>query len=161
MPSAGRRLVVVSTNIGETSLTILNVRTVIDTGLARVRRFLPRIGGWVGGWELTLGPITKANEPGSRELPVSKHAGPSSRLFHPKQSKPVDPEQPTNNQSPSIIKPCRIHHLPSGGNSHRIIRSNHLRLRRRIIAGRLQRRRSKYRQTVRSSLQQLCQVLTS
>jgi ATP-dependent helicase HrpB len=40
----GRRKVVLSTSIAETSLTIEGVRVVIDAGLARVSRYSPRIG---------------------------------------------------------------------------------------------------------------------
>jgi ATP-dependent helicase HrpB len=44
-PSApGRRKVVLSTSISETSLTIEGVRVVIDAGLSRVSRYSPRIG---------------------------------------------------------------------------------------------------------------------
>lgn len=42
--SSVRRRIVVSTNIAETSLTIPGVRTVIDSGLARVLRFAPSLG---------------------------------------------------------------------------------------------------------------------
>jgi len=38
----GQRRIVVATNIAETSLTIPNIRYVIDTGLARLSRFNPR-----------------------------------------------------------------------------------------------------------------------
>lgn len=41
---AGRRKVVLSTSIAETSLTIEGVRVVIDAGLSRVPRFSPRTG---------------------------------------------------------------------------------------------------------------------
>lgn len=41
---AGKRKVVLSTSIAETSLTIEGVRTVIDSGLMRVSRFSPRNG---------------------------------------------------------------------------------------------------------------------
>ena len=41
---AGRRKVILSTSLAETSLTIDGVRTVIDSGLARVPRFDPRRG---------------------------------------------------------------------------------------------------------------------
>jgi ATP-dependent helicase HrpB len=41
---AGRRKVVLATSIAETSLTIQGVRIVIDGGLARVPRFMPRTG---------------------------------------------------------------------------------------------------------------------
>jgi ATP-dependent helicase HrpB len=40
----GRRKVIVSTNVAETSLTIDGVRLVIDAGLARIARFDPRRG---------------------------------------------------------------------------------------------------------------------
>ena len=40
----GRRKVVLSTSIAETSLTIEGVRVVIDAGLSRVSRYSPRIG---------------------------------------------------------------------------------------------------------------------
>lgn len=38
----GKRKIIVSTNVAETSLTLPNIRYVIDTGLARVSRFNPR-----------------------------------------------------------------------------------------------------------------------
>ncbi len=41
---AARRKVVLATNVAETSLTIPKVRTVIDSGLARVARFAPETG---------------------------------------------------------------------------------------------------------------------
>ncbi len=45
MPSpAGRRRVVLSTDIAESSLTVAGVRVVVDAGLARVPRFDPRSG---------------------------------------------------------------------------------------------------------------------
>ena len=40
-PSRGRRLVL-ATNVAETSLTVPGVRYVIDTGLARIKRYSPR-----------------------------------------------------------------------------------------------------------------------
>ncbi len=40
---AGRRKVVLATNIAETSLTIEGIRIVVDSGLARVARFEPRV----------------------------------------------------------------------------------------------------------------------
>jgi len=40
-PSGGRR-VVLSTNVAETSLTVPGIRYVVDTGLARVKRYSPR-----------------------------------------------------------------------------------------------------------------------
>ncbi|MDR1463077.1 MAG: ATP-dependent RNA helicase HrpA, partial [Azoarcus sp.] len=40
-PSSGRR-VVLATNVAETSLTVPGVRYVVDTGLARVKRYSPR-----------------------------------------------------------------------------------------------------------------------
>lgn len=43
-PPAGRRKVVLATNIAETSLTIEGIRIVIDGGLARVPRFDPSTG---------------------------------------------------------------------------------------------------------------------
>lgn len=43
-PPAGRRKVVLATNIAETSLTIEAVRVVVDAGQARVPRFDPRSG---------------------------------------------------------------------------------------------------------------------
>lgn len=42
--TGNRRRIVVATNIAETSLTIPGVRTVIDSGLARVLRFAPSMG---------------------------------------------------------------------------------------------------------------------
>ena len=40
-PSSGRRIIL-STNVAETSLTVPGIRYVIDTGLARVKRYSPR-----------------------------------------------------------------------------------------------------------------------
>jgi ATP-dependent helicase HrpA len=40
-PAAGRKIVV-ATNVAETSLTIPGIRYVVDTGLARIARYLPR-----------------------------------------------------------------------------------------------------------------------
>lgn len=52
-----RRRVILSTNVAETSLTIPGVRTVIDSGMARVNRFNPDSGLD----ELVLEPISKAS----------------------------------------------------------------------------------------------------
>lgn len=52
-----RRRVLLSTNVAETSLTIPGVRTVIDSGLARVNRF----NADTGLDELVLEPISKAS----------------------------------------------------------------------------------------------------
>ncbi len=52
-----RRRVILSTNVAETSLTIPGVRTVIDSGMARVNRFNPDSGLD----ELMLEPISKAS----------------------------------------------------------------------------------------------------
>jgi ATP-dependent helicase HrpA len=40
--SSSRRKIIVATNIAETSLTVPGIRFVIDTGLARVNRYVPR-----------------------------------------------------------------------------------------------------------------------
>ncbi len=53
----GRRKVVLSTNIAETSLTIDGVRVVVDSGLARVPRFSPR----TGMTRLATAPISRAS----------------------------------------------------------------------------------------------------
>jgi ATP-dependent helicase HrpB len=42
--AAGRRRVIVATNVAETSLTIPGVRVVVDSGLARVSRWDPAVG---------------------------------------------------------------------------------------------------------------------
>lgn len=52
-----RRRVVVATNVAETSLTIPGVRTVIDSGMARVLRYSPE----VGLDRLVLEPISSAS----------------------------------------------------------------------------------------------------
>src|SRR4029079_10647023 len=44
LASYDKRKVIVATNVAETSLTIEGVRTVIDSGLARIARFDPRRG---------------------------------------------------------------------------------------------------------------------
>ena len=41
-PNAEKRRVILATNVAETSLTVPNIRFVIDTGLARVKRYSPR-----------------------------------------------------------------------------------------------------------------------
>jgi len=54
---AGRRKVIFSTNVAETSVTIDGVSAVIDTGLARVAAHAP----WSGLPTLRLAPISKAS----------------------------------------------------------------------------------------------------
>ncbi len=51
-----RRRVVLATNVAETSLTVPRIRYVVDTGLARVMRYRPRLG--IG--RLGLEPISQA-----------------------------------------------------------------------------------------------------
>jgi ATP-dependent helicase HrpA len=51
-----KRKIVVSTNIAETSITVPNIRFVIDTGLARVSRYVPRLRTN----RLPIEPISKA-----------------------------------------------------------------------------------------------------
>lgn len=53
---SGKRRVVLSTNVAETSLTVPNIRYVVDTGLARVKRY--RYRGKVE--QLQVEPIAKA-----------------------------------------------------------------------------------------------------
>ena len=43
-PSRHRRRIILATNVAETSLTIPDIRSVIDSGIARVNRFDPRSG---------------------------------------------------------------------------------------------------------------------
>jgi len=52
----GKRKIVVSTNIAETSITVPNIRFVIDTGLARISRYVPRLRTN----RLPIEPISKA-----------------------------------------------------------------------------------------------------
>lgn len=54
---AGRRKIIVSTNVAETSLTIEGVRTVVDSGLARIARYDPQRGINT----LLIEPISKAS----------------------------------------------------------------------------------------------------
>ncbi|MGI8685903.1 MAG: ATP-dependent helicase HrpB [Acidimicrobiales bacterium] len=54
---AGRRRVVLATDIAETSLTVAGVRVVVDAGLARSPRFDPR----TGLTKLHTGPISRAS----------------------------------------------------------------------------------------------------
>ncbi len=56
-PSAGKRKIILSTNVAETSLTIDGVRIVIDSGWARVQRTDPALGLNV----LKLEPISQAS----------------------------------------------------------------------------------------------------
>lgn len=51
-----KRKIVVSTNIAETSITVPNIRFVIDTGLARISRYVPRLRTN----RLPIEPISKA-----------------------------------------------------------------------------------------------------
>jgi HrpA-like RNA helicase len=46
---AGTRKVILATNIAETSVTISGVRFVVDTGLAKTKRYNPRIGAASSG----------------------------------------------------------------------------------------------------------------
>ena len=64
----GRQRVVLSTNIAETSLTVPGIRVVIDTGLARVKRY--RIKGKVE--QLQIEPISQAQ--------ANQRAGRAGRL---------------------------------------------------------------------------------
>lgn len=41
--TTGRRKIVVATNIAETSITVPGIRFVVDTGLARISRYIPRL----------------------------------------------------------------------------------------------------------------------
>ncbi|MDM7322229.1 MAG: ATP-dependent RNA helicase HrpA [Gammaproteobacteria bacterium] len=54
-PHSGRRIVL-ATNVAETSLTVPGIRYVIDTGLARISRYSPR----VGVQRLMVEPISQA-----------------------------------------------------------------------------------------------------
>jgi ATP-dependent helicase HrpB len=56
-PAAGRRRVVLATNIAETSLTLAGVRVVVDSGLVRRLRFDPN----TGMSRLELGRISRAS----------------------------------------------------------------------------------------------------
>lgn len=64
----GRRRVVLATNIAETSLTVPGIRTVIDSGLARVKRY--RVKGKVE--QLQIEPISQAQ--------AAQRAGRAGRL---------------------------------------------------------------------------------
>ena len=55
--SAGGRKIVVATNVAETSLTIPGIRFVIDTGLARISRYLPR----TRTTSLPISPISRSS----------------------------------------------------------------------------------------------------
>jgi len=54
---AGRRKVILATNVAETSVTIDGVTAVIDSGLARVARFSP----WSGIPSLEVAPVSRAS----------------------------------------------------------------------------------------------------
>lgn len=56
-PVAGKRRIILSTNIAETSVTIEGVRVVVDSGLHRRSSFSP----WSGVPKLELKPISKAS----------------------------------------------------------------------------------------------------
>jgi ATP-dependent helicase HrpB len=53
----GRRKIILSTNIAETSLTIDGVKVVVDSGLAKIPSFAP----WSGMPTLTVRPISRAS----------------------------------------------------------------------------------------------------
>jgi len=56
-PSPRMRRIILATNVAETSLTIPDIRSVVDTGLARINRFDP-----VGGIQrLQIEPISQAS----------------------------------------------------------------------------------------------------
>jgi ATP-dependent helicase HrpA len=54
---ANKRKVIVSTNVAETSLTIPGIRYVVDTGLARISRYLPR----TRSTSLPISPISRSS----------------------------------------------------------------------------------------------------
>ncbi len=56
-PVRGRRRIILSTNVAETSLTVPGIRYVIDVGLARISRYSPRIKVQ----RLPIEPISKAS----------------------------------------------------------------------------------------------------
>ena len=55
--SANKRKVIVSTNVAETSLTIPGIKYVVDSGLARISRYLPR----TRSTSLPISPISKSS----------------------------------------------------------------------------------------------------
>lgn len=54
---SGARKIIVATNIAETSITIPNIRYVIDTGLARISRYIPR----TRTTELPVEPVSRSS----------------------------------------------------------------------------------------------------
>ncbi|MCP4579293.1 MAG: ATP-dependent RNA helicase HrpA [Deltaproteobacteria bacterium] len=54
---ANKRKVIVSTNVAETSLTIPGIKYVVDTGLARISRYLPR----TRSTSLPISPISRSS----------------------------------------------------------------------------------------------------
>jgi ATP-dependent helicase HrpA len=54
---AGRRRIIVATNVAETSITIPGIRYVVDTGLARISRYSPR----TRTTSLPVGPISRSS----------------------------------------------------------------------------------------------------
>ena len=54
---SGNRKVIVSTNVAETSLTIPGIKYVVDTGLARISRYLPR----TRSTSLPISPISRSS----------------------------------------------------------------------------------------------------
>jgi ATP-dependent helicase HrpB len=88
---AGRRKIILSTSIAETSLTIEGVRTVIDSGLARSARFDPRRG--MSG--LVTTPVSRSSADQRRGRAGRQQPGACYRLW-------MESEQ---NQLPEIAQP--------------------------------------------------------
>ncbi len=83
---AGRTRIVLATNVAETSLTIPGIRTVIDTGLARVSRFDPARG--IDG--LALERISRASADQRRGRAGRTAAGRCYRLWSPGEDARLD-----------------------------------------------------------------------
>jgi ATP-dependent helicase HrpB len=86
-PQSGRRKVILATSVAETSLTIDGVRTVVDSGLARMPRFDPRRG--MSGLETV--PVSRATADQRRGRAGRQAPGLCLRLWTEREHEQLQP----------------------------------------------------------------------
>jgi len=103
-PEAGRRRIVLATNVAETSLTVPGIKYVIDSGLARISRYSPRIKVQ----RLPIEPISRASADQRSGRSGRTSAGICIRLYTPEnfEARPAftDPEILRTNLASVILQ---------------------------------------------------------